>query len=167
MNIDPAAVEAAITPRTKAIVPVHFAGRPVDMDALREIADKHNLLVIEDAAHAIETVYHGKRVGSHRRYQLLQLLRTKNMTTGEGGMVTTNDAEARGESSGLRPPRHVGRRVDSLLRQGFKHYDVVCAGFKYNLTDLAASLGLVQLPQARGLARAARGAVGPVRRRVR
>jgi len=147
MNIDPAAVEAAVTPRTKAIIPVHFAGRPVDMEAILAIAKRHGLLVIEDAAHAIESATRGRKVGSIGDVTCFSFYVTKNMTTGEGGMVTTDNPElaARIKSYGLH-----GMSADAWSRfsdKGFKHYDVVFAGFKYNLTDLAASLGLAQLPR--------------------
>ncbi len=150
MNIDPAAVEAAITPRTRAIVPVHFAGRPVDMDAISAIAKRHGLLVIEDAAHAIETVYHGRKAGTLGHIGCFSFYVTKNMTTGEGGMVTTNDAELARKIQvyGLH-----GLSADAWSRfsdKGYKHYEVIFPGFKYNLTDLAASLGLVQLPKLGG-----------------
>jgi len=146
MNIDPAAIEAAITPRTKAIVPVHFAGRPVNMDAIGAIAKKHNLLVIEDAAHAIESAYKGRKVGSISNITCFSFYVTKNMTTGEGGMVTTDDPElaAKIKTFGLH-----GMSADAWSRfsdKGYKHYDVIFPGFKYNLTDLAASLGITQLP---------------------
>jgi len=147
MNIDPAAIEAAITPRTKAILPVHFAGRPVDMQAISAIAARHGLLVIEDAAHAIETATHGRKVGSISDLTCFSFYVTKNMTTGEGGMVTTRDGDLarRIQSYGLH-----GMSADAWSRfsdKGYKHYDVVFPGFKYNLTDLAASLGLSQLPR--------------------
>lgn len=150
MNIDPAAVEAAITPRTKAIVPVHFAGRPVDMDAITAIAEKHGLLVIEDAAHAIESSFRGRKIGAISNITCFSFYVTKNMTTGEGGMVTTNDPElaARIKTFGLH-----GLSADAWSRfsdKGYKHYDVVFPGFKYNLTDMAASLGLAQLPHLEG-----------------
>jgi dTDP-4-amino-4,6-dideoxygalactose transaminase len=150
MNIDPAAVEAAVTPRTKAILPVHFGGRPVDMDALTAIARRHNLLVIEDAAHAIETAYRGRKVGSISDLTCFSFYVTKNMTTGEGGMVTTNDAEL---ANKIRVYGLHGMSADAWARfsdEGYKHYDTVFAGFKYNLTDLAAALGLVQLPKLDG-----------------
>ena len=147
MNLDPKAIEAAITPRTKAILPVHFAGRPADMDAISAIAKKHGLLVIEDAAHAIETVFRGKKIGSISNLTCFSFYVTKNMTTAEGGMVTTNDPELAKKIKifGLH-----GLSADAWSRfsdQGYKHYDVVFPGFKYNLTDLAASLGLTQLPR--------------------
>lgn len=150
MNIDPAAVEAAITPKTKAILPVHFAGRPVDMDAISAIAKKRGLLVIEDAAHAIETVYHGKKVGSISDITCFSFYVTKNMTTGEGGMVTTSNPE-------IAKKVHIyglhGMSADAWSRfsdKGYKHYDVIFPGFKYNLTDMAAALGLAQLPKLEG-----------------
>lgn len=147
LNIDPRAIEAAITPRTKAIVPVHFAGRPVDLDAISSIARRHGLLVIEDAAHAIETEFKGRKIGSISDLTCFSFYVTKNMTTGEGGMVTTNDAELakRIQVNGLH-----GLSADAWSRfsdQGYKHYDVVFPGFKYNLTDVAATLGLQQLPK--------------------
>jgi dTDP-4-amino-4,6-dideoxygalactose transaminase len=146
MNIDPAAVEACITPRTKVILPVHFAGRPCDMDALGAIAERHGLLLIEDAAHATETVYHGKKIGTLSKLTCFSFYVTKNMTTGEGGMVTTDDPDLakRIKIFGLH-----GLSADAWERfsdKGYKHYEVVFPGFKYNLTDLAASIGLAQLP---------------------
>ena len=150
MNIDPAAIEAAVTSRTKAIVPVHFAGRPADMDAIGAIARRHSLLVIEDAAHAIESVYRRQKIGSISALTCFSFYVTKNMTTGEGGMVTTNDPDVakRIKVCGLH-----GMSADAWSRfsdTGYKHYDVVFPGFKYNLTDMAASLGLVQLPKLEG-----------------
>jgi dTDP-4-amino-4,6-dideoxygalactose transaminase len=147
MNIDPAAVEAAVTPSTRAIVPVHFGGRPVDMDALRKVADRHKLLIIEDAAHAIEAMYRGKRAGNLGDIGCFSFYVTKNMTTGEGGMVTTNDAKL---ADTVRVYGLHGMSADAWSRfsdEGYRHYDVIHPGFKYNLTDMAASLGLVQLPK--------------------
>jgi len=147
MNIDPAAIEAAITPRTRAIVPVHFAGRPADMDAVCDIAQRHHLLVIEDAAHAIESVYRGRKIGSISHLTCFSFYVTKNMTTAEGGMITTADA---GLAETIRIRGLHGLSADAWHRfsdDGYKHYDVVYPGFKYNLTDLAASLGLAQLPR--------------------
>lgn len=147
MTIDPAGIEAAITPRTRAIVPVHFAGRPAAMDAITAIARRHGLLVVEDAAHAIESVFHGKKIGSLSPLTCFSFYATKNMTTAEGGMITTDDAELARKIKifGLH-----GLSADAWSRfsdQGYKHYDVVFPGFKYNLTDLAASVGLAQLPK--------------------
>ena len=147
MNIDPAAVEAAVTPRTKAIVPVHFAGRPADLDAIHRIAKKHRLIVIEDAAHAIESTFRGRKIGSISDVTCFSFYVTKNMTTGEGGMLTTNDADL---AAKIRTCALHGMSADAWSRfsdSGFKHYSVVQAGFKYNLTDIAASLGLAQMPK--------------------
>ena len=146
-TIDPAAVEAAVTPRTRAIVPVHFAGRPADMDAIGAIAGKHHLLVVEDAAHAIESVFRGRKIGAISPLTCFSFYATKNMTTAEGGMITTDDEELARKIKviGLH-----GLSADAWSRfsdQGYKHYDVVFPGFKYNLTDLAASVGLAQLPK--------------------
>jgi len=150
MNIDPAAIEAAVTSRTKAIVPVHFAGRPADMDAIAAIARRHSLLVIEDAAHAIESVYKRQKIGSISALTCFSFYVTKNMTTGEGGMVTTNDPDV---AKKIKVHGLHGLSADAWSRfsdTGYKHYDVVFPGFKYNLTDMAASLGLVQLPKLEG-----------------
>jgi dTDP-4-amino-4,6-dideoxygalactose transaminase len=147
MTIDPGAIEAAITPRTRAIVPVHFAGRPAQMDAVTAIAKKHALLVIEDAAHAIEGVFRGQKIGSLSPLTCFSFYATKNMTTAEGGMITTDDETLARKIKifGLH-----GLSADAWSRfsdQGYKHYDVVFPGFKYNLTDLAASVGLAQMPK--------------------
>lgn len=145
MNIDPAAIEAAITPRTKAIIVVHFAGRPCDMDAINAIAAKHDLLVIEDAAHAIEAEYKGRRIGSISPLTCYSFYVTKNITTGEGGMIasTRPDLIDKVKQYALH-----GLSADAWSRfsdKGYKHYEVTFPGFKYNMTDLQASLGLVQL----------------------
>lgn len=145
MNIDPAAIEAAITPRTKAIIVVHFAGRPCDMDAITAIAAKHDLLVIEDAAHAIEAEYKGRRIGAISPLTCYSFYVTKNITTGEGGMIasTRPDLIDKVKQYALH-----GLSADAWSRfsdKGYKHYEVTFPGFKYNMTDLQASLGLVQL----------------------
>jgi dTDP-4-amino-4,6-dideoxygalactose transaminase len=147
MNIDPEAIAAAVTPRTRAIVPVHFAGRPAEMDAIGAIARTHDLLVVEDAAHAIESEFHGEKIGSISPLTCFSFYATKNMTTAEGGMITTDDEDLarRIKVVGLH-----GLSADAWSRysdQGYAHYDVVFPGFKYNLTDLAASVGLAQLPK--------------------
>jgi len=147
MNIDPDKIEAAVTPRTRAIIPVHFAGRPCDMDAINSIAKKHNLIVIEDAAHCIEGKYGDKKIGSISSMTCFSFYVTKNMTTAEGGMITTNDGDIakKIKSFGLH-----GMSSDAWKRfsdEGYKHYEVVYPGFKYNMTDIAASLGLCQLPR--------------------
>lgn len=144
-NIDASKIEAAITPKTKAIMPVHMAGRPCDMDAIGDIADRHRLVVIEDAAHAIETWWRDRKIGSISPFTVFSFYATKNLTTAEGGMLTTAD-EATAER--LRLIRLHGISKDAWKRysaDGFSPYETLEPGYKYNLTDIQASLGLHQL----------------------
>ena len=143
-NIDPEQVESRITPRTKAILVVHMCGRSCEMDALLEIAGKHGLRVIEDCAHAIETTYRGKAVGLIGDVGCFSFYPTKNITTGDGGMVITRDPELFQRAKVL--SLH-GMTADAWSRfeGGPGGYEVVEAGFKYNMTDLGAALGLPQL----------------------
>ena len=150
MNIDPKQIEEAITPRTRAILPVHFAGRPCDMDPINQIASNYRLSVIEDAAHCIEGIYHGKKIGTISPVTCFSFYVTKNMTTAEGGMISTNDDNlaSRVKTYGLH-----GLSQDAWKRfsdSGYKHYEVIFPGFKYNMTDIAAALGLCQLPRVEG-----------------
>lgn len=145
LNIDPAQVRSKITARTRAIVPVHFAGRPCEMDALMALARQHDLKVIEDCAHAIETEYHGQPAGTIGDFGCFSFYVTKNIVTGEGGMVFARREEdaARIKVLGLH-----GMSKDAWKRfgdEGYKHYYVVAAGFKYNMMDLQAAIGLRQL----------------------
>jgi len=145
MNIDPNLIENAITPKTKAILPVHFAGRPCKMDHIMEVAQKNNLLVIEDAAHAIEAEYKGKKIGNIGDMTCFSFYVTKNLVTGEGGMLTTNNEEwsKKVKVFGLH-----GMSKDAWKRysdESYKHYQVVAPGFKYNMMDIQASLGIHQL----------------------
>ena len=145
MNIDPAAIEAAITPRTAAILPVHFAGRSCDMDPILAIARKHQLVLIEDCAHAIETEYHGRKAGTHGDFGCFSFYVTKNVITGEGGMILGGNAEqiARAKVLALH-----GMSKDAWHRfgdKGYRHYQVVECGFKYNMMDMQAALGIHQL----------------------
>lgn len=144
MNIDPLEIEKRITPETKAILPVHFAGRPCDMDAIMEIADKYSLKVIEDCAHAVETEYHGKKAGTLGDLGCFSFYVTKNIITGEGGMVVTDNEEY---ADRIRILGLHGMTKDAWRRfgdEGYKHYHVVSPGFKYNMTDMQASLGIHQ-----------------------
>jgi dTDP-4-amino-4,6-dideoxygalactose transaminase len=144
-NIDPVRVEAQITKRTKAILPVHFAGRPCDMDGLGMLAKKHRLLLIEDCAHAIETTYKGKHVGTFGEFGCFSFYVTKNVATGEGGMVLTPREEA---ANRLKILALHGMSKDAWKRftdEGYKHYQVVECGFKYNMMDIQAALGIHQL----------------------
>ena len=131
LNIDPEAVAAAVTPRTKAILPVHYAGKAADLDPILALG----VPVIEDAAHAVETVYHGRKVGAISLAACFSLYATKNVAAGEGGMVTTDDDDLAAAVRELR----LTRRGDG------SHYDIHVAGFKANLSDVLASLALVQL----------------------
>ena len=145
MNIDENKIEKAITKKTKAILPVHLAGRPCEMDKIMAIAKKHNLIVIEDAAHAIGAEYKGKKIGNIANLTCFSFYVTKNITTGEGGMVLTNNKVFADKIKIL--ALH-GMSKDAWKRfsdDGYKHYEVIYPGFKYNLTDIAASLGIHQL----------------------
>jgi dTDP-4-amino-4,6-dideoxygalactose transaminase len=145
MNIDPDAVRAAITPRTRALLIVHFAGRPCDMDALCAIANEHDLAIVEDCAHAIETEYRGRKAGTFGDFGCLSFYVTKNVVTGEGGMVITDDPE---RAARIKILALHGMSKDAWKRfgdEGFKHYQVVEAGFKYNMMDLQAAIGIHQL----------------------
>jgi dTDP-4-amino-4,6-dideoxygalactose transaminase len=151
--LDPASVESRLTPRTRAIIPVHFAGVPCDMSPLWALAEKHGLFILEDCAHAIETEYQGQPVGvaacqngrARSRFAAYSFYATKNLIAGEGGMLTCADEAdlRRAQVLGLH-----GMSADAWKRytgEGFRLYDVVAAGFKYNMFDLQAALGLVQL----------------------
>lgn len=143
--IDPAAIEAAITPRTQAIIPVHFAGRPCAMDEIMRIAERHGLAVIEDCAHAIETEFHGRKAGTFGDFGCFSFYATKNVVTGEGGMVVGRSEQ---QVSRARVLALHGMSKDAWHRfgdSGYKHYQVVECGFKYNMMDLQAALGIHQL----------------------
>lgn len=145
MNIDPSLIEKAISPKTKAILPVHFAGRPCNMDHIMEIAQKNNLLVIEDAAHAVEAKYKGKKIGNIGDMTCFSFYVTKNLVTGEGGMITTNNEEW---SKKIKIRALHGMTSDARMRyanENYKHYQVIAPGFKYNMMDIQASLGIHQL----------------------
>ncbi|MGD0917279.1 MAG: DegT/DnrJ/EryC1/StrS aminotransferase family protein [Thermodesulfobacteriota bacterium] len=145
MNIDPVDVERRINKKTKAIIPVHLSGRPCEMDALMELASRFHLCVVEDAAHAIESSYKGKPIGTMGDLGCFSFYVTKNITTVEGGMVVTDQDEFANRIKSL--ALH-GLTEDAWQRfsdEGFKHYQVVCAGFKYNMTDIQASIGIHQL----------------------
>lgn len=144
LNIDPSKIESAITRRTKAILPVHYSGHPVDLDTIYKIAEKYNLFVIEDAAHAIHAKYKGRFIGSSNNPVAFSFYATKNLTTAEGGMLT-------GEPEFIEKARIIslhGMSRDAWRRyskDGSWYYEVVFPGFKYNMTDIQASLGLWQL----------------------
>jgi dTDP-4-amino-4,6-dideoxygalactose transaminase len=145
LNIDPQQVAAKITSRTKAIVPVHFAGRACDMDALVAIAQRRALMIIEDCAHAVETTYKGKQAGTFGSFGCFSFYVTKNMTTGEGGMILTADER---HADRVKILALHGMSKDAWQRfsdEGYKHYYVVECGYKYNMMDIQAAIGIHQL----------------------
>lgn len=145
MNIDVEAVRQRITPRTRAVIVVHFAGRPCEMGDLMALANEHGLLVIEDCAHAIESTYHGQPVGTFGAFGCFSFYATKNVVTGEGGMVIAHDPALLARIKVL--ALH-GMSKDAWHRfgdEGYRHYLVTEAGFKYNMMDLQAALGIHQL----------------------
>jgi len=144
-NLDPAAAEDAVTNRTRAVIPVHYAGRPVDAHAFRRLADTRGLTLIDDAAHCVEGRSAAGKVGATADLTCFSFYATKNLTTGEGGMLTTaNEAWA----SAARVASLHGMSRDAWARYapgGSAHYDVIVPGFKYNMPDLMAAIGLQQL----------------------
>ncbi len=145
LNIDPGQIEQLITPRTRAIIPVHFAGAPVNMDRINAIAKAHQLVVIEDAAHAIGTYYKGIHAGGFGHIAIFSFHPIKNITTGEGGLVTLFDPDL---EKRLRLLRFHGIERDAWKRYGKggnPEYDIALPGFKYNMTDIQAALGIAQL----------------------
>jgi len=151
LNIDPAAIEAAITPRTKALMPVHYGGLAVDMTAILAIARKHGLKVVEDAAHALPTTHAGQLVGTlGSDATVFSFYANKTMTTGEGGMLVTRDEALAARAKVMR--LH-GINRDAFDRFTAKvpswYYEIVAPGFKYNLGDIAAALGIHQLKRVR------------------
>ncbi len=144
-NIDASQIEKKINKKTKAIMPVHLYGRPCNMDKIMNIARKYNLKVIEDAAHATEAVYKGKKIGTIGDISVFSFYVTKNLVTGEGGMITTDCREyaEKIEMYGLHGmSRGAWKRYSD---EGFKHYKIVFPGFKYNMMDLQAAIGIHQL----------------------
>lgn len=146
-NIDPTKIEALITSKTKAILPVHFSGLACDMKAILAIAKKHNLKVVEDAAHALPTIYNGKKIGTlDSDVTVYSFYATKTITTGEGGMIVTKNPEI---AKRCRTMRLHGISRDVFDRYTSNkpswHYEVIAPGFKYNLTDVASSIGIHQL----------------------
>ena len=147
MNISIKDIESKITNKTKAIIPVHFGGRPCNMCSIMRLAKKYNLKIIEDCAHAIEAKYHGKHTGTFGDLGCFSFYVTKNIVTGEGGMVITDNEEYANKIKilGLH-----GMSKDAWGRfsdRGYKHYQVIYTGFKYNMMDIQAAIGIHQLPR--------------------
>jgi dTDP-4-amino-4,6-dideoxygalactose transaminase len=144
LNIDPALVAEAITPRTRAILPVHYTGHPVDVAPILELAKKHNLRIIEDAAHALPARYDGQMIGTIGDLTAFSFYATKNLTTAEGGMLTgAPDLIDKARIWSLHGmSRDAWKRYET---SGSWYYEIVAPGFKYNMTDIQAAIGLVQL----------------------
>ncbi len=145
LNISLSAIERAITPKTKAIIPVHYGGQPCDMDEILDLAKKYNLKVIEDAAHSLPATYKGKKVGTISDVTCFSFYATKTLSTGEGGMICTKD-ETLAERCKIMRLHGINRDAwKRYTESGSWYYEVVAPGYKYNFTDLQASLGLPQL----------------------
>ena len=156
MNIDVEDAARRITPRTRAILAVHLAGLPCDLEALQKLASNYGLRVVEDAAHALPSSYGGRTIGSISEFTAFSFYATKTLTTGEGGMVTTANAEA---AERMRMMRLHGISRDAWKRyhaEGSWRYEVMEAGYKYNFTDLQAAIGLVQLQKCDAMCEARR-----------
>ena len=146
-NVAPAAIEAAITAKTKAVMPVHFAGLPADLTSIRAVADKHGIYVVDDAAHALPTLHDGQLIGTVGAHATaFSFYANKTMTTGEGGMLVTRDEKIATRAKQMRLhgiDRDVFNRFTDTKASW--EYDIIAPGFKYNMTDIAASLGICQL----------------------
>lgn len=150
LNIVPANIERAITPATKAVIPVHFAGMPCDMDKIEAIADKYNLAIVEDAAHALGASYKGRRIGADRgpgRVAVFSFHPTKNITTGEGGMVCTGDESIAEKIAVLRQNGMSKGAWNRYAAKGCSNYDIFFPGLKYTMMDIQAAIGISQLKQ--------------------
>jgi perosamine synthetase len=144
LNLDPEQAAARLTPRTRVILPVDYAGHPADLSPILDLAERHGLVVIEDASHALGAEYKGRHVGSVAHMTVFSFHPVKHITTGEGGMVTTDNAKF---AETLRRFRNHGISSDARQRQaaGQWHYEMVLLGFNYRLTDIACALGIQQL----------------------
>jgi dTDP-4-amino-4,6-dideoxygalactose transaminase len=150
LNVRVEEVEKRLTPRTKVIVPVHYVGQPADLDPLLELAARRGIALLEDAAHAVGSEYKGRRIGSFPTTSVFSFHPNKNMTTGEGGMVVTED-EAVFEKASLLKFHGMDRESwKRFAKSGSPRYDVALPGFKYNMMDIQAALGLHQLPRLDG-----------------
>jgi len=145
MNIDPKKIREKITSRTKAIIPVHVAGHPCEMDEIMAIAREHNLFVLEDAAHAVYTKYKGTLIGSIGNATAFSFYATKNLVTGEGGMVTTNDEELYNKIRVMSTHGMSRNAWNRYAEAGSWYYEIISPGYKYNMSDIMAGLGVSQL----------------------
>ena len=150
LNLDMNQLEEAITPRTRVIMPVHFAGLPVDLDPIYDLAKQYNLRVLEDAAHAMGSAYKGKRIGSFGDTQVFSFHPNKNMTTGEGGCVVTRDQRLADQVARLRFHGIDRQAWNRYGKGGTQDYEIVLPGFKYNMMDIQAAIGIHQLKELGG-----------------
>ncbi len=153
MTIDTEDIRKKISSKTKAIIPVHFAGRACNITGLQKIASEFNLKIIHDAAHAVETEFNHKKIGCYKDISNYSFYVTKNITTAEGGMITTDDEEL---AQRLKIYALHGMSKDAWKRfsdDGYKHYEVVYPGYKYNMTDLQAAIGIQQLKKVEKFAK--------------
>ena len=153
LNLDVTKIREKITPRTRAIVPVHFAGQSCDLEPIFALAREFNLTVIEDAAHAVGTEYKGQRIGSFPSVSIFSFHPNKNMTTGEGGMLCTSDEELAEQISLLKFHGMNREAWKRFAASGTPGYDIMIPGFKYNMMDIQAALGIHQLPRLDGFIR--------------
>jgi dTDP-4-amino-4,6-dideoxygalactose transaminase len=152
LNIDPHQLEAAIGPKTRAVLPVHIAGLPADLDAIHDVADRHGFPVIEDAAHAFPASYRGRRIGSLSTATCFSFYATKTITTGEGGMLCTEDA-ALAARCRIMSLHGISREAwNRYAAEGSWAYEITAPGFKYNMSDVSAAMGLAQLRKAERMA---------------
>ena len=147
-NIDPGEISNKVTGHTKALIPVHFTGCPADLQDINEIAERHNLVVIEDAAHALGATYKGKRIGSLSDMTIFSFHPVKHITTGEGGMVTTNDPKLYKRLITFRNHGIIRDKSELTKYDGPWYYEMRCLGYNYRLTDLQAALGISQLAKS-------------------
>ena len=148
LNMNPDAVRTALTPRTKAIIPVHIAGLPADMDELLEIGQDAGIPLLEDSAHAFPAEYKGRRIGSISKATCFSFYATKTITTGEGGMITTDD-DSLAERCRIMSLHGISRDAwKRYTAEGTWYYEIIAPGYKYNMTDVAAAMGVVQLRKA-------------------
>ena len=152
LNIDPARVEAAVTERTRAILPVHVAGLAADLDPIHAVACRHGLVVIDDAAHAFPATYQGRMIGSASALTCFSFYATKTIATGEGGMITTDD-DAWADRCRVMALHGISKDAyDRYTENGSWYYEIVAPGYKYNMTDVAAAMGLAQMDKAERMA---------------
>ena len=153
LNIDPARIERALTPRTRAIMPVHIAGIPAELDAVHDIARRHGIPVIEDAAHAFPSKYRGRLVGALSDMTCFSFYATKTITTGEGGMICT-ESDALAERCRIMALHGISKDAwKRYTAEGSWYYEIIAPGYKYNMTDVAAAMGLAQLRKAEAMYR--------------